>query len=393
MENKSICKKEYCTACYACINACPKACITMQSENNDIYPVIDEKACINCGACERVCPVYNRVELAKPIKAYAGVSKDEKTNILSASGGITAEIAKHFISNGGIVYGSAMQNDLSAKCIRCESLDDLAKIQGSKYVHSKIEKEYTNAKSDLENGKDVLFISTPCQIAGLKNFLRKDYSNLYTIDLICHGVPSSEMFLDCSKNELKGDFSKAKNVSFRDKNNYVLKYFDENGELIKTIDNKCSTYLTAFLDSICQRECCFNCLYANDKRIGDITLGDYREIGANKPIDFENKYGVNAILVNSNKGSEILEMISGSIKLNEREINSIVSGNTQLQAPIKNSDEAKKYRALLKTTSPTNALKSYNKKKHIFISFRKFVYKHKLLLKLFKALPILKERI
>lgn len=171
-----ICEREKCTGCFACYNVCPKGAINMVEDiYGYIYPIIDKNKCINCNLCKKVCPSLNKVVKTKPLKCYAVVAKDKKILSKSTSGGIATVLAKKIISENGVVYGAAY---IDEKCtvahIRIESVKDLTKLQGSKYVHSYILGTYKNVKEDLNKSRKVLFIGTPCQIAGLKSFLRKE---------------------------------------------------------------------------------------------------------------------------------------------------------------------------------------------------------------------------
>lgn len=189
-----ICSKEKCTGCFACYNVCPKNCISMvEDEYGYIYPRIDEEKCIKCGLCRNICPSLNKVKFNKTIYTYAAWSNNEATRRQSTSGGASAVFANEIVKNRkGIVYGAATAKNAVVEQLRICDEQNLDKIKGSKYVHSYVKNTYKQVKKDLELKREVLYIGTPCQIAGLKSFLRKEYNNLITVDIICHGVPSQK---------------------------------------------------------------------------------------------------------------------------------------------------------------------------------------------------------
>lgn len=193
-----------CCGCGACASACThKAISLIANAQGFVYPVIDKDKCIDCGLCRKVCG-YGKTELLHREKqtCYGGIDCSiEKSQ--SSSGGIANVISQWIIKNGGVVYGCALENSeelLVPRHIRVQEEKDLRKLQGSKYVQSDIGETYIQAKKDLKNGLLVLFTGTPCQIAGLYSYLRHSYDNLFTIDVICHGVPSKQLFQDSVKN-------------------------------------------------------------------------------------------------------------------------------------------------------------------------------------------------
>ena len=199
-----ICQKDKCTGCYACYNICPKKAISLKEDDfGFIYPQVDKEKCINCGLCKKICPQINsKLKMLQPNKVYAVYSNDNKVREKSTSGGVATIISKAILIQNGVVYGAANLFDKKEfEYIRIDDAKNLYMIQGSKYVHCYVKNAYTNAKEDLLKGKKVLFIGTPCQIAGLKAFLIKDYENLYTIDIICHGVPGQKLLFEDLKSK------------------------------------------------------------------------------------------------------------------------------------------------------------------------------------------------
>ena len=186
---------EKCTGCGACVQRCPKRCISWtEREFGFRYPQIDKDACVNCGLCEKVCPIDKALEVSAEQKAYAAVHKDDEVLAKSTSGGAFTAIADAIFAQGGIVYGVAMLDGMRVKHIRTSGKDDFEGLRSSKYLQSDTGTTYQMVEQDLKQGKTVLYSGTPCQIDGLKNFLGKDYENLYTADIVCHGVGSQAYF-------------------------------------------------------------------------------------------------------------------------------------------------------------------------------------------------------
>ena len=232
-----ICGKDKCTGCFACYNICPKNAIEMkEDEFGYIYPEIIKSKCINCGLCKKTCPVLNNVDKIEPIKCFAMYAKNENIRENSTSGGVATQLSKTIIKDNGIVYGAAFTDECNVSHTRIDNIDDLSKIQGSKYVHSYINQTYKNIKKDLISNKKVLFIGTPCQVTNIKRFLIKEYNNLYTIDIICHGVPSQK-FLKEEVIRINRSL-KIDRVNFRKENNYgfyiinnILSYIEINASI------------------------------------------------------------------------------------------------------------------------------------------------------------------
>jgi len=184
-------KRELCTGCGACYSICPVHCISMQEDPEGfLYPVIEKEKCTSCKKCENVCPAIVQGNERKPLSVYAAKNLNEEIRRQSSSGGIFTLIAESIIQKGGVVFGARFNGNWEVVHDYTETEEGLAAFRGSKYVQSRIGDTYLKAKDFLLAGRKVLFSGTPCQIAGLKAFLQKDYDNLLTVDLICHGVPS-----------------------------------------------------------------------------------------------------------------------------------------------------------------------------------------------------------
>lgn len=333
-------KKEDCCACGACLNICHKQAITMEEDEcGFLYPKIDEDICINCGACTRVCAFQNTEEYNSPIRCYAAVSRDKDQVKLSASGGIFSALATKTINDGGVVFGAAFKDDWTVKHCTADSISKLKALQGSKYVQSDTGKTFSEVKEYLKEGRKVLYSGTPCQIAGLKEYLGKDYDNLLTIDIVCHGVPSNKMFKEYIKILEEKHGGKLTSFSFRDKSFGWGKF---SSAVIKSkkisLWESDSSYLYYFANASSFRENCYKCKYAGEHRPGDLTIGDYWGIDIQHPEYIGRKgwnasEGISLIVVNTNKGLSELKSTESYIDYKESDFEMIALGNAQLQRP------------------------------------------------------------
>lgn len=351
-----ICEKNKCTGCFACYNICPKKAIEMiEDDNGFIYPQINKEKCIDCGLCKKVCPTINKVEMQEPIKCYAAYSKNKEIREESTSGGVATTISNAFINNGGIVYGAAFTTNCNIEHIRITNPKDLHKLQGSKYAHSYINNTYELVKKDLIKKENVLFFGTPCQIAGLKKYLMKEYDNLFLIDIICHGVPSQkylkeEVLRIINTNDIE-------RVNFRNNNNYGI-YIVKDNEILNSGDNKQKAYVDAFKMCLSLRENCYKCIYAGSKRISDITIGDFWGLSKESKYYKDRDKGISVVIINNNKGEKILKEYNDNFDLEEREYKEAVTGNTQLMHPAPKPKNAEKFK---KKYPKLGFYKTYNK--------------------------------
>lgn len=327
---------KHCTACGACAQKCPCGAIAL-TENKDgfLFPKIDSKCCVNCGKCESVCPINKELTCGKPT-AYAAVNTNLSELMQETSGGVFGAIANYILINGGVVYGCGFSDELQAEHIRLTSSDKLNCLYGSKYVQSNTMNTFSEVKTDLKNGKTVLYTGTPCQIAGLKTFLEHDYQNLITVDLICHGVPSQAFFNKfISGIEIKEN-AKLKSLCFRSKQtkgcSYSGKYVFLKNE---TIEEKPFYYFEHyyywyFLKGATYRESCYRCKYANTNRQGDFTLGDFW--GAEKyNLGFKTNKGCSLVLLNTEKSKTLFKKLK--LKSQSVALEDAVKNNAQLQSP------------------------------------------------------------
>jgi len=327
--------KSKCSGCGVCVEKCPKHCIEMKEDGMGFhYPSVNRNLCIDCGVCKLVCPFQGQLVLNTPLKAFAAWSKDKKLYEKSSSGGIATELARYIVSIGGVVYGCCADSIL-VKHIRVDKVEDLEKLQGSKYVQSNVQGVYAQVKQDLRNDRVVLFVGTPCQIASLKNYIGENSKKLYLVDIICHGVPSQKM-LNEHVGKVLGN-RKVSSLSFRKGNDFVLRIdsfnFSYQADLWK--DRLHDMYYEGFIQGITYRTSCYSCPFAGIKRNSDITIGDFWGLGAKEPFDNVPSSGVSVILPLSQKGSQLIGLISGTLNIFERSVEEAIEGNSQLRHPVK----------------------------------------------------------
>lgn len=309
MVNISIIKNK-CYGCRSCEQICPKCCIDMRpSKEGFLYPIVDEKSCIHCGLCLKVCPA-EQVEIHRnqPKQVYAFKNKNIKDIMRSASGGAADVAVRVILRQNGVAYGAAYDVNFAVKHIEVVDESGKERLQSSKYVQSDINNCYSKAKAMLNSGRRVLFTGTPCQIAGLYTFLGDNSDKLYTLDLICHGVPSPsffEKYLDYQKRKMNGDIIY---YNFRSKNKrgWGTQYLIKTDTKTKTKNLSLDHYGKHFLAGDCYRECCYQCPYSCIDRVGDVTVGDFWGIMKSYP-DFYSEKGVSSVFVNTEKGRQLFE--------------------------------------------------------------------------------------
>lgn len=338
---KEICNKKDCTGCHACYNICPKKCIKMKTDDYGyLKPYINQELCINCGRCKKVCQSVNKIALNTPIDVYAAINKNAKDYKEATSGGIATIISKHIVSNNGVVYGAAVCDDLNVRHIRAEKIEDIEKLKGSKYVQSEIGDSYAKIEADLKKNKEVLFIGTPCQVAGLYGFFGKKYDKLYTCDIVCHGTPPYKYLKD---HLVRLGVEEGTNLSFRNEYGYYLEIMKDDN-IIYSKKNYYDIYCLAFLKGLIAYESCFKCGYASRKRIGDITLGDFLGFNDEKKFIVEHKNGLSMVMLNTEKGERIFRNLADNMFYQKRSIEEAVSGNKQLRMPSKKHKNYDKFR-------------------------------------------------
>lgn len=339
--------KHHCSGCETCIQACPQQCMFFEEDTEGFsYPMVDKANCIDCGLCEKVCPVLNQADERMPLKVYAAKNRDEQELLNSSSGGIFILLAKAVIKKSGVVFGARFDDNWNVVHAYAETEESVKAFMGSKYVQSRIGNTYKEAKAFLDEGRQVLFSGTSCQIAGLQHFLRKEYDNLLTVDVICHGVPSPKvwrMYLDeMKRNACKGGnsvlsplthrFSKRENIggamqiksiSFRDKRLDWKKYCFTLTLAEDAADGKQNTaslshihkedpFMKVFLQNINLRPSCYHCPAKGGRSRSDVTIGDFWGIENVLPsVDYN--HGVGLMMINTLRGEEFADLLDMDI--------------------------------------------------------------------------------
>lgn len=327
-------EKEKCCGCGACMNVCPKKAISMQEDKYGfLYPQIDVNVCIKCGACQRACHFQHKTEVNVPIQTFAACSKSDRILKNSASGGAFATLAKKTLVNGGVVFGAAFDESWTVCHICIESVDELHRLQGSKYVQSSIGITYQQVKRLLKERRHVLYSGTPCQIAGLYGYLGKDDENLLTVDLICHGVPNRRMLQDYLKT-----FGEVEYFTFRDKSlgwGINGKVVIKGNKRSQKLWQSASPYLYYFTQGLIYRDSCYKCKYTCKHRPADITLGDYWGIEKQHPeylgkSGFDTKKGISVMIANTEKGVAAIRSCVHFLEIKYSTFEKAAAGNAQL---------------------------------------------------------------
>lgn len=324
-----------CCGCTSCANACPKHCIELTPDKEGfLYPKKNLDACIDCGRCERVCPFsehYSFETTADPT-VYAAYDKEHRAG--SSSGGIFYTIAKYVIEERqGWVYGAAFDDNLQLKHIGVNNFTDLQKLRGSKYLQSAMGDTYSQIKTLLKDGHFVFFVGTPCQVAGLRAFLRnKEYDNLLVADLVCHGVPPQTLFNEHVKYLETKHKAKLVSYQFRKADGWgVCEIADfANPKKRKVLPSyELSPYLYSFMYAMTYRESCYECKFAKVPRQGDITLADFWGVEEFFP-NIDKSKGVSMVLVNSPQGDFVWRLIEGCIETEQSNLHDGARNNHNL---------------------------------------------------------------
>ena len=333
--------KKNCCGCSACVQICPQQCIYTEADKEGfLYPKADTEKCINCGLCERVCPIINQFESHNPLKVYAAFNPDEEIRKNSSSGGVFSALAEYVLDQAGVVFGARFDENWDVIHDFVEMKENMSRFRGSKYVQSDIKECYKEAQHFLKSGRQVLFSGTPCQIAGLKKYLRKEYDKLLTVDVVCHGVPSPRVWNDykeyikrlmgaSGKNTVSSslkDIPVITGVSFRDKRNGWKKFgFAAEMAAAKVAKNSVlppinsfyetvneNLYLQGFIRNLYLRPSCYDCQFKCGKSHSDITLADYWQIAKFYP-ELDDDKGISLVLTNTENG----ESVFNALKLNK----------------------------------------------------------------------------
>lgn len=341
--------KKNCCGCSACVQRCPKQCIRLEEDTEGfLYPQVDEETCINCGLCEKVCPILNQVDKLSVLEVLAVKNPNDEERMNSSSGGVFLPLAREVINQGGVVFGAVYDESWEVHHVYAEKIEDVYPMMGSKYLQSKIGNSFKDAERFLKQGREVLFVGSPCQIAGLRTYLRnKQYPNLLAVDFLCHGVPSpgvwrrylaetyggynakeqSRLQATAGKNSVLlsslNATSPIGDIKFRDKCESGWKKYrfvvrqksaskaDQNTVLSSDIhyDNP---FMRGFLSDIYLRPSCYACKCKNGVNHSDMTIADFWGINQVAP-EFDDDKGVGLVLLNTKKGEDYFSRLSMNV--------------------------------------------------------------------------------
>ncbi len=318
---KTVCETNQCTGCNACVLICPKKAVSLQHETEVHKAVIDESLCINCHLCERVCQIQNPVvERYRPVKVCEGYHADDDLYKKASSGGFATGVCRAFCAAGGWVVGVRFDAGKFVYDLTSDA-EDVKQFAGSRYVRSEPGDIYQKVARLLEENARVLYIGVPCHVAGLKQFLGGDHDNLYTIDLICHGMPNQTLLSDFLREE--GYSDGITDIQFRQKKNFGLTV---SGRALRP-RGVMDEYSIAFLNGICYTENCYACRYANMDRVADVTIGD--SWGTKSTW----RKSLSLLLVSTAKGQELLSMMGADFVYADCDLANAVAHNHQLEHP------------------------------------------------------------
>lgn len=374
----SIHDKHLCYGCGACIQVCPMHCIRLtRDEQGFCYPEADSGICTGCGECDSVCPALHRTtEPVHPRIVFAGINKSEGSRAQSSSGGLFTLLAEKVIGEGGSVCGAAFDSDWTVRHIFVESEKDLSLIRGSKYIQSDIGDAFSQVQDILSSGRKLLFSGTGCQIAGLKNFLKKDYDNLLSVEVACHGVPSPSVWKNYLQTVSGG--STVTSVLFREKSagwkNYNIVIEGTGGTIVKEI-YKDNVYMKFFLHDLCLRPSCHTCPFKCGKSGSDIILADYWGIGRKHP-QMDDDKGTSLIIINTGKGQQAVKALD--FRMEETNYEDGIRKNTSLIQPAGESEYSPEFWDLFLSGGVKEAEEVLNhfktsRIKSIYIAFRHWI--------------------
>ena len=328
---ESICNSTQCTGCGMCVSVCPKSAISLKekSTTGHFFPEINQELCVNCGLCQKKCPANKEIEFTMPQKAYVAWKKDALSQKGSSSGGVAAALYEKAIQKGWYIVGTVMDENLLPSLKLTNQAGDIELFKGSKYVQANPKMVYKEVCAVIKEGHTVLFIGTPCQCQAVKSIVG-NHEKLYTVELICHGVPAQKIFKEYLSWIEEKKNKKVDKLSFRSSYGEELT-LESNGKIIWKRKRPEDFYLTSFNDGIILNEACYQCKYANPKRSNDLTIGDFWGIGKFEPFKGPGRK-VSVIAVNSEKGRKLLDECD-TLVCQERDYKEAVEGNSQLKAP------------------------------------------------------------
>ena len=308
----SIKDKKHCCGCSACASICPKHSIVMTEDNEGfLYPHVDMDTCIDCGLCEKACNELHPFEKGEPQHVYAAINKNEAIRMRSSSGGVFYALAEKVLNEGGVVFGARFDDNWQVVIDYAEDMQGVEAFMGSKYVQARVGEAYKDAKRFLQQGRKVLFSGTPCQVAGLHQFLRKPYDNLLSIDFVCHGTPSPKVW-KLYLQEVIGKLHRISDIEFRNKANgwknfgLNLRYNDEDQTVSLLSSFHQNPYMKVFLQDIILRPSCYDCKAKGCRSQSNITIADFWGVNTVFPVMDDDK-GTSLVFINTDHGATLLD--------------------------------------------------------------------------------------
>lgn len=354
-----ITNKNHCCGCSACAQICPKQCIAMMPDSEGFcYPKINETICVKCGLCEKVCPMLKSQNMQGQVHAWAAYCKEDKIRLASSSGGIFSLLAEEILEEGGVVFGAAFDGQMMVHHVAVESVRDLERLRGSKYLQSRIENSYADVKAYLAADRKVLFSGTACQIAGLLHFLGRPYEKLWTVDVLCHGVPTPTLWKNYLSEQNRAFKMPVRQISFRDKSQgwkkYQMAWKVEGGEIYRQPASR-NPYMRLFLSNICLRPSCYDCHFKGFPRVSDLTLGDCWGVEQHSP-EMDDDKGTSVVIVNTEKGNTLREKIAGRCVWKEEKLDVLLPPTADSRKSVQPHPNRRRFFLLMVEDKPVSAL-------------------------------------
>lgn len=354
-----ITNKNHCCGCSACAQICPKQCIAMMPDSEGFcYPKINETICVKCGLCEKVCPMLKSQNMQGQVHAWAAYCKEDKIRLASSSGGIFSLLAEEILEEGGVVFGAAFDGQMMVHHVAVESVRDLERLRGSKYLQSRIENSYADVKAYLAADRKVLFSGTACQIAGLLHFLGRPYEKLWTVDVLCHGVPTPTLWKNYLSEQNRAFKMPVRQISFRDKSQgwkkYQMAWKVEGGEIYRQPASR-NPYMRLFLSNICLRPSCYDCHFKGFPRVSDLTLGDCWGVEQHSP-EMDDDKGTSVVIVNTEKGNTLREKIAGRCVWKEEKLDVLLPPTADSRKSVQPHPNRRRFFLLMLEDKPVSAL-------------------------------------
>ena len=384
-----------CVGCSACSAICPRNCISMQPNNEGfLFPVVDSSSCAACGLCRKICPVVKAKESGavadgsagrQPLSVHAAWNLASDIRKDSTSGGMFTALSERILFDGGLVVGAAFGDGMAVRHIIVENENELYRLRGSKYVQSELSVDVLKGIRDaLENGRVVLFSGTPCQVAGLRAFLRRDYDNLYCCDIVCMGTPSPLLLSSYVSWLAWRRRSEPESMMFREKSkgwkvpSVYIRFSDGSILRERSVDN---SYYLAFGRRFALRESCYDCRFKGLSRSGDITMGDFWGVDKTYPEYDAMDEGTSLVFVNSEKGRRLLGMVSDRVFLGPADVRTAVASNPMILQSASRPQTRDGFYGFLKRESFGGAVRRFRlRRRGKFLSLldriRKHLFKH-----------------